>query len=456
MKPKKLDDKSYREILDAARAAITDYGSGWTDLNAHDPGVTLLELLSFLTEMQRYYIERAAEPSVFFPLLGVEPYPAAPAAADALLSPEDGKRLTLPEYTELRAVNVRFETAYSVELGEGGEAVRLEQRHTVCPPYMRAGELNGFPNQRLKLEIDGKRIIRESFALMVSEDGEPGHAVKWERTESLHRSGPYDRYYTLDEDTGEIAFGDGFRGRMPKGIAIITSMALTEGGGGNIKAGRLGDFTYAGHRISVRQPHHAQGGRERESGKDALERVLSSFERAVTAEDYERLVRSVPGLDAEYVSAFSTQGETSAPFSVTVAVKPRGDRAALSEQHVKLIIERLEPFRLACTEIRVVPPAYVELRVTAELHHSVTDSGEVAPAVEAKLREFLERRYGGFGARIRHGEVFAFLDTLPETETALSLTLTAEGPDAEDDGSGGLILGPACIAVPGRIDVIVV
>jgi hypothetical protein len=33
---------------------------GWTDFNRSDPGVTLLELFSFLAEMLAYYQDRAA------------------------------------------------------------------------------------------------------------------------------------------------------------------------------------------------------------------------------------------------------------------------------------------------------------------------------------------------------------------------------------------------------------
>jgi hypothetical protein len=42
-----------------------------------------------------------------------------------------------------------------------------------------------------------------------------GHVEQWTEVPSLAASGPDDRHFTLDRETGEIRFGDGEHGRRP-------------------------------------------------------------------------------------------------------------------------------------------------------------------------------------------------------------------------------------------------
>ncbi|MFC6631813.1 hypothetical protein [Microbulbifer taiwanensis] len=53
-----LDDIDYEELVSGAIAALPGYGSDWTDYNPSDPGITLLEMLAWLTEMLVYRTNR--------------------------------------------------------------------------------------------------------------------------------------------------------------------------------------------------------------------------------------------------------------------------------------------------------------------------------------------------------------------------------------------------------------
>jgi hypothetical protein len=44
---------------------------------------------------------------------------------------------------------------------------------------------------------------------------ENGHVERWTEVPSLAASGPDDRHFTLDRETGEVRFGDGEHGRRP-------------------------------------------------------------------------------------------------------------------------------------------------------------------------------------------------------------------------------------------------
>ena len=81
-----LDDRRWSDLVDEGRSVIPLYAPNWTDHNAHDPGVTLLELLAWLTEMDIYSLNRISDEHKrkFLALVGVTPYP--PRQARTILS----------------------------------------------------------------------------------------------------------------------------------------------------------------------------------------------------------------------------------------------------------------------------------------------------------------------------------------------------------------------------------
>jgi len=56
-----LDDRSYADLLEEARALIPSLAPGWTNHNPSDPGITLVELFAWLTEMMIYRVNRLPE-----------------------------------------------------------------------------------------------------------------------------------------------------------------------------------------------------------------------------------------------------------------------------------------------------------------------------------------------------------------------------------------------------------
>ncbi|MGI5132200.1 hypothetical protein ACQEVB_35725 [Pseudonocardia sp. CA-107938] len=53
-----LDDLTFDDLVAQARARIPALAPGWTDHNPGDPGITLVELLAWLTEMLVYGVEQ--------------------------------------------------------------------------------------------------------------------------------------------------------------------------------------------------------------------------------------------------------------------------------------------------------------------------------------------------------------------------------------------------------------
>jgi Baseplate J-like protein len=58
-----LDDRAWKDLVEEARALIPSLAPDWTNFNASDPGITLVELFAYLTETLLYRVNRVSEPS---------------------------------------------------------------------------------------------------------------------------------------------------------------------------------------------------------------------------------------------------------------------------------------------------------------------------------------------------------------------------------------------------------
>ncbi len=97
----KLDDTAFEQLVEEAKKRISQYAPEWTDYNVHDPGITLLELLAWLVEVQVYTLDVVTDlhRTKYLKLLGEEPRPAE-SLDDAF------RRVLLAMQTPYRAVTL--------------------------------------------------------------------------------------------------------------------------------------------------------------------------------------------------------------------------------------------------------------------------------------------------------------------------------------------------------------
>ena len=76
-----LDDRKFEDIVDEATRLIPQYCPEWTNFNKADPGITLLELFAWMTEMVIYRLNRVPELNylAFLNMMGVRLQPPQPA-----------------------------------------------------------------------------------------------------------------------------------------------------------------------------------------------------------------------------------------------------------------------------------------------------------------------------------------------------------------------------------------
>ncbi|WP_020476536.1 baseplate J/gp47 family protein [Zavarzinella formosa] len=84
----RLDDRTWQDLRDEAVTLIPRYAPSWTDHNATDPGITLIELLAYQTEANLFRLDQIGTPfrHAFLRLLGEQYSPAGPRPAVTLLA----------------------------------------------------------------------------------------------------------------------------------------------------------------------------------------------------------------------------------------------------------------------------------------------------------------------------------------------------------------------------------
>ena len=143
-----LDDRRWADLVEEARSLIPVYAPGWTDHNAHDPGMTLVDLLAWVTEADLYANDRIRDSHLrrFLALVGV--HPANPRAANvpvrfAPVAVEEGSdsAISLPVETEVDATgrdpSVRVRTVAAIDVQPAAARGRAR------PRTLRTGRLHG-------------------------------------------------------------------------------------------------------------------------------------------------------------------------------------------------------------------------------------------------------------------------------------------------------------------------
>lgn len=115
-----LDDREYEDLLAEAKKVIPATADAWTDMNPHDPGVTIVELLAWLTESYVYQLDQVTDRhrEKYLRLVGERRRRPRSASVELSLSPP-GQDVAIPAGTRLEATDGtgttrRFETDHDV------------------------------------------------------------------------------------------------------------------------------------------------------------------------------------------------------------------------------------------------------------------------------------------------------------------------------------------------------
>jgi len=111
----KLDDRQFQDIVDEAKKRIPQYCPEWTDHNVSDPGVTMIELFAWMTDILLYRLNQVPDLHTikFMEMLGVtlrEPVPAQVPVTFWLSQPQE-TAVTIPAGTEVASTQTETQTS---------------------------------------------------------------------------------------------------------------------------------------------------------------------------------------------------------------------------------------------------------------------------------------------------------------------------------------------------------
>ena len=118
-----LDNRGFQELVSEARTRIAQRCPEWTEHNVSDPGITLIELFAWMTEMTTYRLNRVPDKIYvrLLELLGVPLRPPTPALANVrfTLSAPPIEPLTIAAgETEVGTVRTAYEESVVFEVVE--------------------------------------------------------------------------------------------------------------------------------------------------------------------------------------------------------------------------------------------------------------------------------------------------------------------------------------------------
>ena len=306
------------------------------------------------------------------------------------------------------------------------------------------GTGHGFPNE--SFDLDENYVSYEDLELLVEEADRPGVYRKWEKREDFAGSGPEDRHFCVECMTGRILFGNSIHGMAPEGQVLLVSYSRVLGDGGNVKAARIQSFQDQSRmEIKVANRWDACGGQDEETVEEAFARVrreLTQFGNLVTAQDYEQMVRTTPGLRVQSCKAiFGTdQDGKGAEQTVRIVVKPYSMeiRPRLTSAFTRNILRHLDKKRLLGVRIKVLPPVYISLEVLVEtVVHPQYQGAE--RMVEQAVKEYLAALKEQFGGIISYSGLYGYIDRLDCVAGVRSLMLETKGNEVRRNSYGDMI-----------------
>lgn len=277
----------------------------------------------------------------------------------------------------------------------GIHCAEVTQRSRVARELLAPGD--GQPEQRRRLSRG--QVLADSLQLSVA-------GLPWLPTDAIEAAPPEGvagaSVFALDAEAGELRFGDGARGaRPPAGAEIAAAYDSALGAAGNVAAGaiKLGPTLPPGLKVS--NPLPAQGGSDAESAADGEKRiplVLRHRDRAVSADDFDAIIRETPGADVgrvEVLAAWHPELSPGLPGDqpgvVTAMLIPRvdarrPDNPVPSADFINAVCEHLAPRRLVTCEVLLRGPVYtsVWISVGVELH-----AGQSVATVRERVRAAL-------------------------------------------------------------------
>jgi predicted phage baseplate assembly protein len=185
-----LDDRRFQDIVDQAKLLIPRYCPEWTDHNVSDPGVAMIELFAWMTDLLLYRTNQVPDKVYvkFLEMIGVKLAPprAASAPITFYFSAPQPVEVTIPRETEV--ATVRTETSAAITFTTEtdltvrppsviGAFTRTAAADSSAPWIVHDLRRLGLPGQRIVMFTPPPSHPAPDDALYLAFDKDHGHHI---------------------------------------------------------------------------------------------------------------------------------------------------------------------------------------------------------------------------------------------------------------------------------------
>ena len=338
---------------------------------------------------------------------------------------------------------------YGYAPGSYDNAVKIVAYSEEIMRQFDLGGIYGYDNQTIELPI--KDIVKESFSLMVSRKNKAGELVYDFIKPNCSKEGDF--IYSLDESNGIITIKDAsdyINGKM-----YLCGCAVTKGEEGNVRAGT--EFIPYLYETDIKfvNPSDGFGGRKKETLNQLKQRFIEDLQKhytAVTANDYEEIVKTTPELCIQKVKAIADKKKN----QINIAVKPYSKKEfpVLSNIYIKTIMENLEDRRLLGTGIEIMQPVYTGVNVHGTIYvkpHFENSREEIEEVIKNNLDYINSEK--NFGDRMNFDELFHKIEALDCVDFIYDLSAVPQNQHNVEMSGMDILPASNCLLYPGEISI---
>lgn len=309
------------------------------------------------------------------------------------------------------------------------------------------GTVLGCDHQGIRLPSG--HVVAESFCIIARRTDDRGEFLY-----DFVRPGRYgenDLSYDLYENDGLLMIEDA--GDYIGAKLYMGTFGVTKGAEGNIR--RNNEFSAPGVPSHVRfyNPKPGAGGCYRETLEEVKKRFLTDLKKpfaAVTAKDYEDLVKETPKLCIRKVRACMSGSSN----LVRIAVMPDTDGPfpELPETYRRAIEKHLEERRLLTTRIEIVSPVYTPIDVRGMIYvkRQYKDGlNQIEETIRRKMDYIHSER--NFGEILKFDEIFHEIEALDCVEFIYELSLYPQNPGLAKLVEADIVPKENCLCYAGNI-----
>jgi len=404
---------------------------------------TLIDVLAYNTHYNAYYINMLANEmfldtaqqrdSVVSRARELGYLPTASRGARATLSltfsgvPADETRMTLKQNTSF--VSTIDGVTYNFVLPNDEVIDRLNNRFEANVVVKEGTPLTHRTTysaaDKTKTILPNRNVDTDSIRVRVQNSSTDSTITEYRRATNISEIRSTDPIYFVEEAPDgkyQVVFGSGALGKelVDGNIVIVDYLVNNNVAANGAKTfsakSILTDTTY--ENLSIVTADIAAGGRAQEdieSIKFNAPRMYQTQNRAVVAEDFERIILNEQS-DVESIVAFGgEQAEPPVPGKVYISVKPVGE-LYMTVSRKSQIKESIASRCMLSIDPVIIDPEYTYLVLDVKTYYAQFEttlkSGDIKTLVIDKIREFSRTNLERFGNKLRFSRLLRTLDNI--------------------------------------------